>query len=65
MGIFNRLVLPHQIKPTLLFQTLIDKGPGAILVLVNFTLAIIGPTTGSVQKVLVAGSDGTNAGGPG
>src|SRR4030042_3143050 len=35
MVVPGRLVLVHQVEPALLFQTVIDKGPGAVLLFVH------------------------------
>ena len=62
MMIPGRLILPHQVKPVLLFQSLIDESPGTILFFIDFALAIIGATAGTIDQPLVAGSDRTDTG---
>ena len=58
----GRLILSHQIKPVLLFQSLIDESPSTILFFIDLPLAIIGATAGTIDQPLVAGSDGTDTG---
>src|SRR4030042_2946126 len=54
------MIFPHQIEPALFFQSLINKSPGTILLLVHLTFALVGPSTGTIEQTLVAGGDVTN-----
>jgi hypothetical protein len=55
------MILTHQIKPALFFQSLIYESPGTILFLIHLTFAIIGATTWAVQQTFVTCRQGTDA----
>jgi hypothetical protein len=60
--ITRRLVTAHQVESALFFQSIVDKCPGTVLVFIDFALAIIGATAGSIDQSFVTGSDGTDTG---
>ena len=48
------LVFAHGIKPPQFFEPVIDQGPDAVLVDVNFAFAVIGSPAGTVDQSFVA-----------
>ena len=61
--ILGREYLPDIVKRAKLFQTLVDEGPGAVLVLVNLALALVGAAARPVEQVLGADGNGADAAG--
>ena len=47
------LVFAHGIKPPQFFEPVIDQGPDAVLVDVNFAFAVVGTTAGPVDQTFV------------
>jgi len=58
----RRLVLMHQFESALLFQAVINKSPGAVLLFIHLALAVISAAAGSIDQPFVASRDGTNTG---
>src|SRR3990172_4296941 len=54
MIIFRRMINAHEVKPAELFQFVVDEGPDAVLVGINFTFTLVGAAAGAVDKALVA-----------
>jgi len=45
---------PHDIQAIQRFETIVDLGPGALLVSVDFAFTVIGTTAGAIDQAFVA-----------
>ena len=54
------MILTHSIKSALALKPVVNEGPGAFSSVANLAHAVVGTTTGPVEKSLVTGSNRTD-----